>query len=70
MVADIFISISQFKGQENSGLCVGIKNIGLYAEVVLEKCSSMQAGSRPSAKSSAAAADAVRRSAEAMLLHM
>ena len=40
------------------------------AEAVPEKCSSMQAGSRPSAKSSAAAADAVRRSAEAMLLHM
>lgn len=70
MDADVFISLTHFKGHESTGFGGAIKTSVWAAEAVPEKCSSMQAESRPSVRSSAAAADAVRRSAEAMLLHM
>ena len=57
MDADVFISLTHFKGHESTGFGGAIKNIGMGCGSVPEKCSSMQAGSRPSAKSSAAAAE-------------
>ena len=70
MDADIFISLSHFKGHEATGFGGALKNIGMGCGSVPEKCSSMPAESRPSMKMSVVAAAAVRKSAEVMRLHM
>ncbi len=70
MDADIFISLSHFKGHETTGFGGALKNIGMDAEAVPERCSSMPAESRPSMKMSVVVAAVVRKSAEVMRLHM
>lgn len=63
MDADVFISLTHFKGHEMTGFGGTIKNIGMAAAPAPEKPSSTAAASRTLRKACAAAADAVRRNA-------
>ena len=62
MDADIFISLSHFKGHETTGFGGAIKNIGMG-------CGS-RAENRRSMRKSVVAATAVQRNAAVMRLHM
>ena len=66
MDADIFISLSHFKGHEATGFGGAIKISVWDAEAVPERCSSMQAENRQSIRKSVVAAAAVQKNAEAM----
>lgn len=70
MDADVFISLTHFKGHESTGFGWCHQKHRMAAEAVRKNAAAGKREAAPSAKSSAAAADAVRRSAEAMLLHM
>lgn len=61
MDADIFISLTHFKGHEMTGFGGTIKNIGMAAVPVPEKPSSTAAENHISRNVSAAVADAARR---------
>lgn len=61
MDADIFISLTHFKGHETTGFGGTIKNIGMAAVPVPEKPSSTAAENHVSRNVSAAVADAARR---------
>lgn len=70
MDADIFISLTHFKGHEATGFGVPLKISAWAAAAVQARWSSIPAESRLSIWKNAAAADAVHRSAEAMRLHI
>ncbi len=70
MDADIFISLSHFKGHETTGFGGALKNIGMGCGSRAGKCSSMPAENRQSMKKSVVAAAAVQKNAEVMRLHM
>ena len=67
MDADIFISLTHFKGHE----ATGFGRISVWdAEAVQERCSSIQAENRRSTKKSVVAAVAVQKNVAVMRLHM
>ena len=70
MDADIFISLSHFKGHEATGFGGALKNIGMGCGSRAGKMRSMPAENRRSMKNSVVAAVAVRKNAEVMRLHM
>ena len=70
MDADIFISLSHFKGHEATGFGGAIKNIGMGWGAVPERCSSMPVGNRQLIKSYAADVIVVQKSVAVMQLFM
>lgn len=70
MDADIFISLTHFKGHEATGFGGALKTSVWAAEAVQERCSSIQAENRRSTKKSVVAAVAVQKNAAVMRLHM
>lgn len=66
MDADVFISLSHFKGHEATGFGGAIKNIGMGSAAALARWSSIRRASASSTKSSAAAAASAQRSAARM----
>ena len=66
MDADILISLSHFKGHEMTGFGGAIKNIGMGAAVVLEKCSNITTARLLLTMNFVAAADAVQKNAAVM----
>ena len=70
MDADIFISLSHFKGHEATGFGGVLKKLAWAVEAAREKCSSMQVENRQSMKTSVVAAAAVQKNAEVTQLLM
>lgn len=70
MDADIFISLTHFKGHESTGFGGAIKNIGMGCGSRAGKMEQHTSGKPAIDPENAAAADAVHRSAEAMRLHI
>ena len=71
MDADIFISLSHFKGHEATGFGGALKKISVWdAEAAPERCSSMPVENRRSIRMSVVAATAVQKNAEAMQFPM
>lgn len=66
MDADIFISLSHFKGHEATGFGGALKISVWDAEAAPERCSSMPVENRRSIRMSVVAATAVQKNAEAM----